>query len=72
MKKNKSDIRSEVVDGVSYVYVLDKHGKRCFCREKTKQTIGIAHAIFMYEQYGERYEANEKRKAAAQFTEEKS
>ncbi|MDR0248511.1 MAG: hypothetical protein LBI44_02450 [Oscillospiraceae bacterium] len=54
MKNKKADIRQEVINGVSYVYVLDKRGKRCFCREKTKQTIAIAHAIYMCEKYEKR------------------
>jgi hypothetical protein len=52
MKNKKADICQEIVDGQSYVYVLDKKGKRCFCREKTAQTLAIAHAIYMYEKYG--------------------
>jgi hypothetical protein len=64
MKKNKSEIRLEVVDGICYVFVLDKHGKHCFCREKTTQTVAIAHTIYMYEQYGDRHEVNARRKNA--------
>ena len=49
--KNKSEIRLENKDDICYVYVLDSSGKECFRREKTEQTIAIAHTIYMYERY---------------------
>jgi hypothetical protein len=62
MKNNKAEIRQEVVDGQTYIYVLDKKGKCCFRREKTQQFIAIAHSIYMCEKYWERYEENQRRK----------
>lgn len=47
-KNIKADIRLEVKDGVCYVFVIDRYGKECFRYEKTKQTIAIAHTIYMY------------------------
>lgn len=65
MKNKKADICTEIVDGVCYVYVLDKRGKRCFCRKKTQQTISIANAIYISEYYGDLYEEIQRRKSNA-------
>ncbi|MDR0916411.1 MAG: hypothetical protein LBN02_04395 [Oscillospiraceae bacterium] len=56
MKNKKADIRQKIIDGVCYVYVLDKYGKECFAMEKTTQTIAIAHAIYMFEKYKQQSE----------------
>jgi hypothetical protein len=56
MKNKKADIRQKIIDGVCYVYVLDKRGKECFIMEKSKQTIAIAHAIYMFEKYNNQSE----------------
>jgi len=53
VKINKADIRQETIGGVCFVYVVAKNNKECFRREKTTQTVSIAHAIYMCEKYGE-------------------
>ena len=47
--KNKADIRRDSISNEIVVY--DENGKECFRRPYSKQTLSIAHDIYMSHKY---------------------
>ena len=59
--KNKSDIKIDHSTGE--IVVLNEQGKEIFRREKTAQTVSIAHDIYMYHQYKDDWNKNKAKSA---------